>query len=93
MGNFLEGVFYQEVCWDPNDGNAITNNAVRCFSESKWLSQVVHRWKTAVGWQRYQQQVGGAKRFKHYKLFFDDAAVVQVIAANLEIGISETAGV
>lgn len=58
---------------------------VRCAVRSERLSEVLGRWQEAVGWQEWQQKQGGAGRFKHFSLYFDDAACVDVIAASCQI--------
>lgn len=47
---------------------------LRSKAASEWLSEVVSRWNESVGWQNWQQQCGGPARFKHFTLYFDDAA-------------------
>jgi len=48
---------------------------------SDWLTDVLSNWQQLIGWQEWQQRQGGAKRFKHYSLFFDNAANLNVIAS------------
>ena len=55
---------------------------VRCLTESDLLTQVLNRWKQPVGWQEWQQEQGGAERFKHFTVFFDDAGCVEAVAAS-----------
>ena len=53
-----------------------------CLESSDWLDETIEKWTDSVGWQEWQQKQGGAFRFRHYKLYFDDAAFVEVIAAS-----------
>src|SRR5215831_10375384 len=55
------------------------------FRESKWLASILKVWQEAVGWQQWQQQQGGEKRFQHFRVFFDDAGCVDVIARSCDI--------
>ncbi len=59
----------------------IPSDVIEARTESPWLTQIVGRWKETVGWQEYQQELGGEKRFKHYVVDFDDVCAIQVIAA------------
>jgi len=65
----------------------IASDVVEVRKESSWLTQIVARWKIAVGWQQYQQDLGGEERFKHYVVYFDDVCAVQVIAATCAIAL------
>ena len=58
---------------------------VRCLTESELLTEVLNRWKQAVGWQEWQQEQGGAERFKHFTVFFDDAGCVNAVAASCRV--------
>lgn len=62
--------------------NIVGPNEVRCLNESELLTDVLNRWKQAVGWQEWQQQQGGAERFKHFTVFFDDACCINAVAAS-----------
>lgn len=54
-------------------------------ADSKWLSEVLARWNESVGWIDWHKQQGGASRFRHFSLFFDDAGCINTIAASCEI--------
>jgi hypothetical protein len=54
---------------------------VRVQAKSSRLSTVLQRWQEAVGWQEWQQKQGGAARYKHFTMYFDDAGCIDVIAA------------
>jgi hypothetical protein len=58
---------------------------IQRFRASKWLARILKVWQEAVGWQPWQQQQGGAQRFQHFRVFFDDAGCVDVIARSCEI--------
>lgn len=68
---------------------------VRKLETSAWLSAVLDRWQDNVGWHELQKQFGGARRFKHYTAFFDDAGCVNVVATkctSIALGDSSRAG-
>ena len=74
--------YRQDVCCretDIPDGSS----EVQVFEQSPYLSDVVGRWQEAVGWEDYQQQKGGAGRFKHFIVYFDNAASINVVAATV----------
>src|SRR5262245_15562318 len=50
----------------------LASDEMEARHESSWLTEIIARWKIAVGWQQYQQDLGGEKRFKHYVVYFDD---------------------
>jgi len=58
---------------------------IQRFRESKWLTDTLKVWQEAVGWQQWQQQQGGEQRFQHFRVFFDDAGCVDVIAHSCNI--------
>ena len=59
--------------------------AIKRFHESKWLAGVLKVWQEAVGWQQWQQRQGGETRFQHFRVFFDDAGCVDVMAHSCNI--------
>jgi hypothetical protein len=61
--------------------DVIAPTEVRVRASSDRLLRILSRWREAVGWQKWQQSQGGAERYKHFTLFFDDAGCVDVIAA------------
>jgi hypothetical protein len=75
----LDVEFRQQACCTGED--VVGASAVTCLDESERLSGAKQRWYAAVGWQEWQQQKGGETRFKHFKMFFDDAGCLDVIAA------------
>lgn len=60
-------------------------NEMVCFHDSQLLRETIARWQDSLGWQKWQQDLGGAARFKHYKLYFDDAACFDVVAASYSV--------
>lgn len=49
------------------------------------LDAAVNRWTTFVGWQGHEKGRQRADPFKHFRVFFDDAGAIDVIARSLEI--------
>ena len=60
-------------------------NGIRRSDESTFLRDILRRWQETVGWQDWQQEKGGAERFKHFTMYFDDAASLNVIASSCRI--------
>ena len=54
--------------------------------ESPWLEARRRAWDEAVGSQKWQQLQGGAKRFQHFRIYFDDVGCVDVAAEIASIG-------
>lgn len=52
---------------------------------SEEVSEAVVRWTAFVGWQDYEARRQGVDPFKSYRVFFDDAGAIEVIARSLEI--------
>ena len=75
----LEIRYRQAVCAAADD--ILSPDEMVCLRDSTLLREIVARWQDAVGWQELQQELGGAARFNHYKLYFDDAACLDVVAA------------
>jgi len=71
--------FWQEPSSPPE--NVVGAMEVREQDASSYLAEVVKRWDQAVGWQSWQQEQGGSRRFKHHTMFFDDAGSLDVISA------------
>jgi hypothetical protein len=75
----LQFDFRPVPCCRAEDVVAATH--VRVLAESERLSTTLNRWQESVGWQEWQQQQGGAARFRHFTMFFDDAGCIDVVAA------------
>lgn len=58
---------------------------VQHIDESPWLSNVLDLWRESAGWQDWQRKLGGAKRFKQFTVFFDDAGSINVVATECRI--------
>lgn len=68
-----------------SEDSVVSAREIRTTSISSRLTEMTKRWKESVGWQDWQQEQGGASRFKHFTIFFDDAGCVEVIAASCEV--------
>jgi hypothetical protein len=80
FSDVLEFRFQQAACCVADD--VLDSNELQVVGESPLLRAVVERWKDSIGWQEWQQKQGGSGRFKHYKLYFDDAGCIDVIAGD-----------
>ena len=52
---------------------------------SELLELLLPKWQESVGWEEYQQQLGGAGRFSHYTVFFDHVGALDVIASGCSV--------
>lgn len=75
--------YREATCCGPDD--VVEATEVRCLSQSDLLTEILNRWQQSIGWQEWQHEQGGADRFKHFTLFFDDAGCVDVIAASCRL--------
>ncbi|HLA85746.1 MAG TPA: hypothetical protein VJL29_13225 [Thermoguttaceae bacterium] len=75
--------YREAACCRADD--VIGAHEVRCLERSAYLSDVIDRWQASVGWEEWQQKQGGAARFKHFTVFFDDAGCVNVVAASCAV--------
>lgn len=66
--------------------NVLPSTEVRAQDQSEYLDSVRSQWEEAVGWQDWQREQGGAARFKHFTVYFDDAACLDVIASSCQVG-------
>ena len=80
FSNVLAIEYRQATCCRPED--VLSATEIRGVENSAWLSEVLKLWQESVGWQEWQQKSSGARRFKHYTAFFDDAGCVCVVAAD-----------
>src|SRR6266436_542542 len=62
--------YRQQTCCRSED--IIEATEIKAIENSAWLFEVLKLWQESVGWQEWQQSLGGAARFKHYTLFFDE---------------------
>lgn len=58
---------------------------IRTQETSAFLGSVRTRWDEAVGWQEWQEKRGGASRFKHFTVYFDDAGCLDVVASGCQV--------
>ena len=74
--------------WDgsccPAD-NVLPPTEVRVLEQSDYLDGVRSRWDEAVGWQEWQKEQGGSRRFRHFTVYFDDAGSLDVVAARCHV--------
>lgn len=77
-------VEYRQVSCCTAD-SVIGAREIRSTAQSPRLAEVLKRWNESVGWQDWHQKQGGASRFKHFTVFFDDAGCVDVIAASCDV--------
>lgn len=70
--------YRQVACCRETD--VVGSGEVRVLGGSPHLSEVLGRWEQSVGWQEWQQRQGGAARFRHFTIFFDDSACIDVVA-------------
>lgn len=75
--------YFEGPCGPPE--NVLDSTEVRALDESKYLDPVRSRWDEAFGWQDWQLKLGGANRFKHFTVYFDDAASLNIIASSCQI--------
>jgi hypothetical protein len=82
----FEGVLSFEYCDDSCTlaENVLPPTEIRVLDQSEYLVHVRRRWETAVGWQDWQQQQGGADRFRHFTIYFDDVGSLDVVAASCQ---------
>jgi hypothetical protein len=73
--------YRQAACFEASD--VLPPTELLCLRQSERLTAILNLWQATVGWQEFQTKQGGAERFKHYKLYFDDAGCIDVIASGL----------
>jgi len=83
FGDVLAFEFRQAAACRAED--VVSFEDVTVLEGTPWLSDLVTTWQASVGWQDWQQQRGGASRFKHFRVYFDDVGVLDVAAERVEI--------
>jgi hypothetical protein len=83
FSNVLAVDFRQATCCRSED--IISATEMRAVQDSTWLFYVLKLWQESVGWQEWQQKLGGALRFRHYTAFFDEAGSMNVVASDCTI--------
>lgn len=84
-------VFREVLAFEYRQESCCTADAVigartmRSATSSPWLADVLKRWNESVGWQEWQQKQGGASRFRHFTIYFDDAGSVDVVAGSCDV--------
>jgi hypothetical protein len=73
--------YRQAACFEASD--VLPPTEMLCLHHSKRLGAVVSVWHESVGTQEFQAIRGGPERFRHYKLYFDDAGCIEVVASGL----------
>jgi hypothetical protein len=58
---------------------------IRSQADSPLLKDAINQWQETVGWQDWQQARGGADRFRHFTIWFDDAASLNVVASACQV--------
>src|SRR5437764_7065001 len=81
--NVLAIEYRQATCCRGED--IISATEIRAVEDSTWLFNVLKLWQESVGWQEWQQKLGGPRRFKHYTAFFDEAGSMNVVASDCNI--------
>lgn len=71
--------FKQVACCHAAD--IVSSTEVAQLNDSTLLRDTIARWQESVGWQEWQTKQGGMARFKHFKMFFDEAGCIDVVAA------------
>lgn len=77
----LDFEFRQAPCLVASD--ILPSRELLCLSKSDRLSGILDLWMKSVGWQEFQIEKGGERRFKHFRLYFDDAGCVDIIASGV----------
>jgi hypothetical protein len=75
--------YRQSACCEVDD--VIAAHAITSFDDTEWLFKIVALWRERVGWQQWHQQQGGGKRFRQFRLYFDDAGCLDVISSSYAI--------
>jgi hypothetical protein len=78
----LDFEFRQAVCLVVEDLLPFTQ--MLCLRKSDRLSAILELWRKSVGWQEFQTRNGGEERFRHYKLYFDNAGGLDIIASGFQ---------
>lgn len=74
--------------WDGSCGpahNVLPPTEVRVLRQSDYLGMVTRRWSATVGGGEWQEDQGGAARFHHFTIYWDDAGSLDVVAARCQV--------
>jgi len=75
--------YFEGSCSPPE--SVLGSTEVRALDESEYLDRVRSGWDEAFGWQDWQLKLGGVNRFKHFTVYFDDAASFNIVASSCRI--------
>jgi hypothetical protein len=75
---------YTQMCCCQAEQLVGSDSIVVC-TNSMILNDAIKEWEISVGWQEWQKKKGGASRFKHYRIFFDDVGCFDVIASDYKV--------
>ena len=75
--------FRQDACCD--EGDVLGSEGMVSLDQSPFLQETIALWQESVGSQDWHQKHGGGARFRHFKMYFDDAACLDVIAASCTV--------
>lgn len=64
-------------------GDVIKSDIILILDNSGLLKNIVNAWDKQMGMIEIENVKGGRKRFKHYKIWFDDSSSLDIIASNL----------
>lgn len=83
----FEEILFFEFRIDPcsRAEDIVSSRKMRCLSKSPVLDELLKQWMVSLGWERRQQERGGAARFKHFTIWFDNTGTVNVVAARVSI--------
>ena len=82
---FREVLAYQwlsDVCCSAE--HILRFDSMRASADSAWLTELLDRWDRLVEWRQYQEELGGRKRFRHYRVYFDELGCLDVVASSVE---------
>jgi len=83
FGEVLAVEYRQGICCTAD--SIIGAREIRVSTNSTWLAEVLEPWQHAVGWHEWQEEQGGAARFRHFTVYFDDAACIDVISSSCNV--------
>lgn len=83
----FEGVL-SFVYWDSSCcpvENILAATRVRVLEKSGYLSDITESWNDRVGFHEWEQKQGGAGRFRHFTICFDDSCAIDVVAQKCQV--------
>ncbi len=76
--------YRQEVCCAAEQ--IVDCRRVHVIEQAPWFIETMRNWERSLGTDAWQTQQGGAARYAHYRVGFDDVACVDVVAATCRVG-------